>query len=227
MRTLFVADPLVSGPRVIEGDEAHHARSVLRLSVGDRCRVVDGCGHDAEAEVRSCQRHHIDLDVAEVRLREPPRSHMLTVALAAPKGSRLDDVVRGLVELGVGGIVILGCERSSRLPQLDRLQRVAREALKQCRGCYLPEIRIEPDFTQWTPTGNLIVLDPKGGKQDIAKPEASTLVIGPEGGLTSDEEHQLLAYGASPLRLVSTILRIETAALAATAVMAHAWEHHD
>ena len=227
MRTLFIGEQLSLGTLSIEGDEAHHARSVLRLNAGDRCRLVDGKGHDALAVVEACKRHQLDVRVEEVALREPPKGHQLTVALAAPKGSRLDDVVRGLVEMGVGAITILDCERSSRLPQLERLRRVAREALKQCRGCYAPIIHIEPEFNAWKPNGQLVMLDPNGSRQNLAEPVPTTLVIGPEGGLTPAEEQRLRDMGAKPLRLVSTILRIETAALAATAVMAHAWEHHD
>ena len=93
MRTLFVDEQLKAGPLSLHGDEAHHARSVLRLSAGDRCRLVDGIGHDAEAEVVAIKRHELDVSVADVMHRNPPAGKLLTVALAAPKGGRLDDVV--------------------------------------------------------------------------------------------------------------------------------------
>lgn len=227
MRTLFAPTPLCAGELLLEDAEAHHGRTVLRLKAGDRCRLVDGQGAAAEASVLICDRHQLRLAVTQPDLFQPPPSHHLTVAMAAPKGSRLDDVTRALVEIGVGQITLINSERASRMPQLDRLERIAREALKQCRGHFLPRLSMVDDFLTWRPSGRLVMLDPRGGAVAMGPIQPTTLVIGPEGGLTAAEEKHLLDHGAQAMRLLGTILRIETAAIAAAAVMTYAWEDHD
>ena len=225
MRTLLVAAPLCSGLVDIVGDEAHHGRSVLRLGEGDVVRLADGAGAVAEGVVRRVGRHAIAIEVGPVD--QPPSgpAQHLTVAVAAPKGDRFADLVRGLTELGVGAILPLICERGERIPGLDRARRVAVEALKQCRRPVLPRIGPVADFsTLKALPGRRIVLDPAGGPAQPGDPSPTVLIIGPEGGFTYDERQALLADGAVAVRLATPVLRIETAALAAAAVWSAAWE---
>ena len=227
MRTLLSTAPLIAGTVVIAGDEAHHGRSVLRLRVGDELRLADGAGRCGHGTVLGIARDQLDVRIDKVDQLPKEAAHQLTVVLAPPKGDRLSDVVRGLTELGVGTIRLLECERSERLPgKLDRLQRVAAEALKQCRRAYLPTFGLPATIQTLAGAGDeLIVLDRMGSAPSQSVPRPLTLVIGPEGGLTVDELALLTAAGAVAVRVAGPILRIETAALAAAAVWASAWEH--
>lgn len=225
MRTLLVAPPLRSGSVDIVGDEAHHGRSVLRLGEGDAVRLADGAGAVAEGVVRRVDRHAIVVEAGPVDHPAPGPAQDLTVAVAAPKGDRFTDLVRGLTELGVGAILPLVCERGERIPGLDRAQRVAAEALKQCHRPILPRIGPVADFSTLKGLpGRRIVLDPAGAPAQPGDPSPTVLIIGPEGGFTYDERQALLAGGAVAVRLATPILRIETAALAAAAVWSAAWE---
>jgi 16S rRNA (uracil1498-N3)-methyltransferase len=226
MRTLLVQAPVRTGEAVVEGDEAHHARAVLRLKVGDEVRVADGAGRAGVAVVSGIGREALCLEVTAIEELLPDRAALITVAVAAPKGDRLADLVRGLTELGVGTIQLLQTERGERLPgNADRLRRIAAEALKQCRRSHLPGIVPACTITALAASGALLrVLDRAGAPPRTGAPAPVTLVVGPEGGLTTAELAELAAAGAVATRLAGPILRIETAALAAAAVWAAAWE---
>ncbi len=226
MRTLLVQAPVQTGEAVVDGDEAHHARAVLRLKVGDEVRVADGAGRAGLAVVAGIGREALCLEVTAVEELAPDRAGLITVAVAAPKGDRLADLVRGLTELGVGTIQLLQTERGERQPgNAERLRRIAAEALKQCRRSHLPEILPSCSITALAASGAVLrVLDRAGAPPRTGAPAPVTLVVGPEGGLTVAELAELAAAGAVAMRLAGPILRIETAALAAAAVWAAAWE---
>ena len=228
MRTLLAPEPLASGELTIDGDEAHHGLRVLRLRAGETVRLADGAGRIAPAEVLAAGRE-LRLRVGPVESLAAERCAVLTVAVAPPKGDRWTDLVRGLTELGVGAIRPLRCARGEREPaSLDRARRIAGEALKQSRRGWLPRLGPVIDIAGLAAGGErLIIGDPAGGPPAPGRPLPTTLVVGPEGGLTPDETSALVAAGAVRVRLAGPVLRIETAALAAAAVWASAWEHAD
>jgi 16S rRNA (uracil1498-N3)-methyltransferase len=225
MRTLLIT-PLHVGSCTITGDEAHHVRDVLRLRVGETVRCADGAGRVGIGSVMALGRHEVNVDVSEVMEIPAGPAQGITVACAAPKGDRFADLVRQLTELGVGEILPLACARGERIPgNLERVRRVATEALKQCRRPVLPVIGPVVDCpTLLASNRRLVLLSPQGDRPRPGPPGRVTLVIGPEGGFTDEETRLLMSGGAESVRLASTILRIETAALAAAAVWTAAWE---
>ena len=227
MRTLL-ADSLTAGWVEIRGDEAHHGRTVLRLAQGDHIRLADGAGQVAAGVVAQVARDRLVIHcVAPTPVEDPPAIH-LTIAAAAPKGDRLADLVRMLSELGVGRYVPLLTERGEREQvNAQRLDRIAREALKQSRRGRL--LAIDPPRSLAELGGILVVCDPAGKPARPGPMSEITVIIGPEGGLTAAELAALAARGAMAVRLGGNILRIETAAAAAAAVWGTAWEarHHD
>ena len=225
MRTLLVPAPLVPGTMVLTGDEAHHGRTVLRLAVGDALRLADGAGRAGEGAVVEVARDRLVVHLDTVAVLSADPAALLTVVVAAPKGDRFTDLVRQLTELGVGAILPLQCERGERLPGLDRAQRVAAEALKQCRRAFLPTIGPVVDFpTLAALPGRRIVLDREGQVANPGIPGPTVLIVGPEGGFTVDERQALVTMPSSLVRLAGPVLRIETAAFAAAAVWSAAWE---
>jgi len=227
MRTLMVAAPLVAGEVEVVGGEAHHGRSVLRLSTGDVLRLVDGAGRWARAEVVAVERHRILTRVDGVQSGAELAMQAVTLAVAPPKGGRFDDVVRAATELGVGAIRPLVCERVTREPNLERSRRVAVEALKQCGRVHLPQIGPALDFpTLAELPGRRIVGDPRGGPLVPGILVVTTVIVGPEGGFTANEDAALAGWGVEAVRLAGPVLRIETAALAACAVLASVWEQY-
>lgn len=204
-----------SGGIVLDDATGHHLRKVLRLRDGDPVGVTDGHG-------RWCLAVSV-IDAATVRLEstspvvcEQPASRAITIAAAIPKGDRLDWMVQKVTELGVDRLVLLHADRSVvrwRAERIDhhlqRVQRIADEALRQSRRVF--RLRIDAPMTAADVLGDHAVAEP-GGRR-LTRDDTS-VAIGPEGGW-SDEE---LAVARDRIGLGPTVLRTETAAIAASAL---------
>ena len=141
----------------------------------------------------------------------------LTIGFAPAKGDRPEWTVQKLTELGVDRIVPLRTARSVVRWEGDRgsaavarLRRVAREALMQSRRCWLPEVT---DVCAPSALPGAVLAEPGGPHLSLAHP---TVLVGPEGGWAPEE----LATAAATVSLGPSILRAETAALAAAVLLA-------
>ena len=191
----------------LDPDAEHHLRRVLRLRDGEAVTVTDGAGRWRACRV-SGPGIEVDGDVVMVA-----RPLELTVAVAVPKQDRPEWVVQKLTELGVDRIVLLHAARSvvrwdgDRAPRhLERLRRVASEAAMQSRRVWLPVVDGPVDAAELLPRS--VVAEP-GGRALAASD--TTVAVGPEGGWTPDE----LSLARDRVSLGDTVLRVETAALAA------------
>jgi 16S rRNA (uracil1498-N3)-methyltransferase len=201
-----VADPVLDDPTV------HHLRRVLRLRDGEPITVTDGagawrCGSFVDGRVEPAG------DVTVARAPDPP----LTLAVAPPKGERAEWLVQKCTEAGVDRIVWLAAERSvvrwdgeRGERQLTRLRRIATEAALQSRRVWLPALEGPVPAVDVLP--GAAIAEPGG--RPIGAGD-TTIAIGPEGGW-SEQESKL---AASHVSLGPNVLRVETAALVAVALM--------
>jgi 16S rRNA (uracil1498-N3)-methyltransferase len=218
---------------VLSGAEGRHAATVRRLRPGERADVGDGAGLVAECVVTA--RGGFGLELAVRARREVPRPDpAITVIQAIPKGDRGEAAVEGLTEVGVDRIVpwaaarcvaVWAGDRGAR--SLARWRSTAREAAKQSRRAWVPEVT-EPASTgqvaaMIAAASCAIVLDPEAGRSlgRLEPPPSGglLLVVGPEGGITGDEGQAFLAAGASACQLGPTVLRTSTAGMVAAAVL--------
>jgi 16S rRNA (uracil1498-N3)-methyltransferase len=229
--------PLVStGLLTLNDREAHHVRDVLRLRHDDAVEVFDDAGAVGEGKLQ------LDPTGAHVRVetvrRAPPTALKLTIASAIPKAARADWLVEKLSELGVDAFIPLETARSVVVPEgknkLDRWARLATEAAKQSHRNGV--MRIEPvapltrAIESAMSTGQAWHLStapgavPIAGKlfSSAATPRELLLFVGPEGGWTPEEIDRFTRGGVPGVSLGGTILRIETAAIAAAALVAAA-----
>jgi 16S rRNA (uracil1498-N3)-methyltransferase len=216
---------------VLSGAEGRHAATVRRLRPGERADVSDGAGLVAECVVTA---RGAGLELAVRARREVPRPDpAITVVQAIPKGDRGEAAVEGLTEVGVDRIVpwtaarcvaVWAGERGAR--SLARWRSTAREAAKQSRRAWLPEVT-EPASTgqvaaMIAAASCAVVLDPEA-RESLGRLEPPSgdlvVVVGPEGGITDDEAKAFLAAGATARRLGPTVLRTSTAGIAAAAVL--------
>jgi 16S rRNA (uracil1498-N3)-methyltransferase len=218
---------------VLSGAEGRHAAGALRLRPGERADVGDGAGLVAECVVAAQSGRGLELTV-QARRTVPRPDPLITVVQAIPKGDRGELAVAEMTEVGVDRIVpwaaarcvpVWRGERGAR--SLNRWRVTAREAAKQSRRAWITEVA-EPasaaDVAQLiAKAACAVVLDP-GAAQSLGRlspPEAGDLVVivGPEGGITDEENAAFAAAGATPCGLGPTVLRTSTAGTVAAAVL--------
>jgi 16S rRNA (uracil1498-N3)-methyltransferase len=238
---LFLVPALPDGDLyTLDGPEGHHAATVMRLGVGEAVRLGDGLGSTVDAIVVAATRGALTLSLGRRRF-EPPPAPRLVVVQAIPKGERGELAVQAMTEVGADGIVPWSAARCVAVWKGDRGARsrqrwvdTAREAAKQARRAWLPEIG-EPATTRTVESllraaaaGVVLHEEASTPLSTVDLPAAGdvVVVVGPEGGITDDELAAFTRAGGSPARLGTTVLRTSTAgvaALAALSVRLHRW----
>lgn len=217
----YVNSPLGPGSVGIEGAEARHMAAVCRLRPGDAVCLFNGDGAEYPGRVLSVAKMLVEVEVTERRFANRERTFHLTITSAVPKAHRAEFMIEKLTELGVSRFVPLRTARSVVHPadgKLDKLRRTVIEASKQCGRNAL--MTIDP-VTDWAdvlkkddwPASRWIA--DATGVADGNPVNDRVLAIGPEGGWTPDELSAGSAAGWKIGTLGSTVLRVETAAIAA------------
>jgi 16S rRNA (uracil1498-N3)-methyltransferase len=232
---VFLVPPggLTPGVITLAGAEGHHAAAVRRLRPGERADVSDGAGTLAECVVTSVGKDSVTLDIRAVHAVPPPRPR-LVVAQALAKGDRGELAVELMTEVGVDSVIPWAAERSITRWQAERgakalakWRATAREAAKQSRRAWLPEV------TELATTAALakraataaraIVLEADASVKlhELPLPEADDILlfVGPEGGISPAERATLRDAGATEARLGPLVLRTSTAGAAAAAIL--------
>lgn len=229
LRRVHLAPERIDGARGFLGPEARrYLADVLRLSPGDRVEVFDGRGGRYDAAIEAGF-ESVALGPREEAARAPVE---LALVVALAKGEKMDLVVQKATELGVARILPFAAERSVvRLePQKGeeraaRWRRIAGEASRQCGRADVPEVRPPAELAAalgaLAPGARLVLFHPGGGPLSrLAGPvESLAAVVGPEGGLTDAEVSACEAVGALRASLGPRILRAETAAIVALALL--------
>jgi 16S rRNA (uracil1498-N3)-methyltransferase len=236
MRRRFFVDQVRNGQAEISGEDAKHLTRVLRVEVGQRYEISDN--HSVYlAEIETARKEQVTFRTLEkLPVVEPPLRMILCAAII--KFDHFEWMIEKATELGVAEIVPMitvrtekGLEKAAH-KRLERWRRIGLEASQQSRRAHLPQIA-EP--TPWpdalaTEAAYRYALDENASRPlATAFPEArhaedaAALLVGPEGGWTEEERAGFTAAGWAPVSLGPSILRAETAALAALAVVSAAW----
>ena len=234
IRRFFLARPPAEGRVELLPGDREHALRVLRIGAGDRLIGLDGRGGVWPLAVRRVEGDRLELEPAgEARFEPAPGSEdaplpWIEVALSFPKGNRVEEMLDRLTQLGAAAIAELRSERGGQRSDAlagarkVRADRILREACKQSGRAWLPELLTEPG----TEPAERILLDPSAERslsewiRSVPRPRRISVLVGPEGGFTDPERASFVAAGAVPLRLGPHVLRLETAAEAAMAVLA-------
>lgn len=220
-------------------NEAVHARRVLRLRPGDRVQLIDGVGALFEAELAEVGETVLARIVEKLDAATAPVA--LTIYQGLPKFDKLEFIAQKAAELGASRLVPVRMRRSVvRLnaeegkKKQERLDRIAREAMKQCGRADRIEILEPVGFNEaldmfreehmmlmpWEEARGRRIRDEHGenpGARSVG------LLIGPEGGIAPEEARAAETAGAKSVTLGPRILRAETAAVAAMALVMHLW----
>jgi len=232
-RRRFFVDWVANGAAELTGEDARHLALVLRAEPGQRYEVSDN--HAAYlAEITSVTRNKVGFRILE----DLPGEGIVvpvTLVLSLIKFDRLEWILEKATELGVARILLAEAGRSEKglmaasVKRIERWRRILREAGQQSRRVSLPEI------TEGRPLGEVLAGSFPSGVYLDERPGATPLLthvlrhrcprmsiaVGPEGGWTEADYEVLVRRGWVPLSLGPGILRTETAAIAAIAVLAH------
>jgi 16S rRNA (uracil1498-N3)-methyltransferase len=221
------------GETVLDPVQAHHARDVLRLTDGAEVEVFDDAGRVGRG-VLLINGSAVAVRVERVDDAAPARQSVrLTVAAAVPKGERADWMVEKLSELGVAAFIPLAAARSVVLPEgknkRERWVRIATEAAKQSRRVGVMRIgelsrpgdvlKGEGPFWHLSTESEAAPVEIAQAIAALGPASSVCAVVGPEGGWTDEELRLFTNAGAQAVRLTETVLRVETAAVAAAAVV--------
>ena len=227
MRRRWIADELDRDRAALTGQHAAHLARVLRARVGQEFDIATG-DRVRLGRVTSVGDDRVEFELgAEVEA--VPQSET-TVVLAIFKFDRFEWAVEKCTELGAARIVPMIARRTdahlahAALKRVERWRRIAHEAAQQSRRVAPPEIS-EPvrikDALRLEATTRVILAETErqASLKDFFLQDGSVaLAIGPEGGWTEDELKMFADAGWSSASLGSTILRAETAAIAALAI---------
>ena len=242
--SVFHATPAgLSGARVgsalsIDGPEARHAVSVMRMQPGEAIELVDGSGRRVRGTIASVDgRDSLGIDVTDV-IDEPAPGLRLTVIQALPKGEHAELAVDLMTQVGVDVIVPWAAQRCVAQWKPDRAEKARAKwqaassaAAKQSRRARTPVVSDLASFAgacALVSHADLALLlheeatDSLSGRQ-LPASGAIVIIVGPEGGLADDERAGFRESGAIEVRLGPTVLRSSLAgAVAVTAIAASA-----
>ena len=233
-RRRFIADELVGDRATLTGPHAAHLARVLRARVGQEYEIATG------GEVHTARIVDVSGERVELQLMgkvEAERLRPITLAIAVFKFDRFEWAIEKCTELGVLRIVPLIARRtdahlaSAAQKRVERWRRIAREASQQSRRSNEPDIA-EPvklnAYLQHERTLLRVLLSEKEKEVQLrdysSGAEDIVLAVGPEGGWAENEFEMFQSAGWKFASLGGTILRAETAAIAALAIVGAASE---
>jgi 16S rRNA (uracil1498-N3)-methyltransferase len=241
----FYISPENWDPRALtlRGNEAHHARDVLRMKRGDRVVVFNGRGREITVEIVEVARDEVHLRKLQEN-ESPPLRCRITLGQAIPKGKNMDLIVQKAVEIGAAEIAPMISERT--IVDLDaeeaeqkrlKWQQIAIEAAKQCGQNWLPTVQVPRKLKDFFAQQHAHDLRLIGSLQPDAlhlrhilseyrerhgdRPQSVLMMVGPEGDFTPAELALAKTHSCRPITLGPIILRVETAAIYCLSVLSY------
>jgi 16S rRNA (uracil1498-N3)-methyltransferase len=221
----FLPELPPAGAAAVDGDCAHHLAHVLRARPGQTVVVADGRGGSAPATVLAVERHTVRLEVGH-KQQVPPPGGRVHVAFAPPRLSRAEWLFEHGTEVGIDVFQPLWTARTR--PQGERPERwlrIVRAAAGQCDRDWLPEVRPARELADFLADKALpearFVAEPGAPSLSTLAPRGTDvlLLVGPEGGFAAEEREQVRGAGFVAGGLGPHVLRTETAALVAAALV--------
>ncbi len=229
---LFYSPNITPPLHTLAEEESKHCVRVLRLSVGDQLFITDGNGNLYRCRIVEAHQHHCTVEVVETFAEYEKLPYSLTMAVAPTKNiDRFEWFLEKATEVGVSRFIPIECDHSERRSiKHERELRVITSAVKQSLKAYHPQL------DELTPLKQIITTPFHGQKfiahcdksfgervflpAAIKKNENVLILIGPEGDFSPEEIKFAVANGFQPISLGTQRLRTETAAVAATIMVA-------
>ena len=236
----FVDTPLAPNTTVTLDESVTRHIHVLRLAAGDDVCLFDGSGHEFRARLDAINKRDATASLADATQPDTEARYAITLAQGIAGGDKMDWLIEKAVELGINavaplqterGVVRLSGERAAK--RVQHWQALVQAACEQCGRARVPVVAPVATLREWLAAAKStdtprVLLSPRGTQsltqwavQSCTHIEGNgiVLLIGPEGGLSPDEEALAEAAGFLPLTLGRRILRTESAALAAVSAL--------
>lgn len=243
MPRFFIDADLHADAVLLLPEELTRHIQVLRLVPGDPIMLFNGQGGQYAARLVDIGRRGATAHLGKHEATEAEPPYTVTLAQGIAGGGKMDWLIEKAVELGVARVVPLVTNRGVvRLTSERAAQRQAhwlalvQAACEQCGRNRVPQVQAPGELNRWLiglppspAAGELrLMLSPRahlafGALPDAAPPAGVTLLVGPEGGLSPEEETAALEAGFTALSLGPRVLRTETAGIAFLAALAARW----
>jgi 16S rRNA (uracil1498-N3)-methyltransferase len=229
----------------LDGDEHHHLSKVARIKPKEKVWLFDERGINYLARVEEITKERTRLAILERQVPTEPRVK-ITLAQALVKSKKMNVILQKATELGVTTIIpVITARTVVRIEEkaekkLERWQKIIHAAAKQSKIPLLPSISSPVTLERLVEErgeARKLVLSENTGKylrailvhrsgSDVEReelPSSVIILVGPEGGWTSEEEEYILNHGYEAVSLGRQVLRAETAALSSLAMISHFW----
>lgn len=240
MSRFYVKPESVKDKKIyVTGEESHHIIDVMRLGEGNLVTVFDGTGKEYEGKIASIANKRVSIDISKIKVADKKRLLSISLAQAMPKRDKMDLIVQKATELGVEEILpieslrtVVKSKKDRRQSKIERWQKIAIEASKQCGRTELPKIQNITSFNSLLdsmakydytimPCLSVGVITLKSALKGRNKQARVLVIIGPEGGFSEEEINRAREKGATLVTLGNLVLKSDTAAIAAVSILNH------
>ena len=230
----FFTETINESKGIISGDDAKHIAKVLRMHAGEKLVACDCQGYDYDCVIESLSDKEVELSVERKYPSETEPSVSVTLYQAMPKSDKMELIIQKAVELGVSAIVPVQTKRCVSRPdaksmakKLERYNRIALEAAKQCGRGRIPQVLPMLDFADAIKAmkeDQRAFLFYENSTSSFRKEleqgvNSVSIMVGAEGGFEEEEVQKALDLGIASQSLGKRILRCETAPLAALSII--------
>ncbi|ENZ76411.1 MULTISPECIES: 16S rRNA (uracil(1498)-N(3))-methyltransferase [Ralstonia] len=236
----FVDTPLAPNTTVTLDESVTRHIHVLRLAAGDDICLFDGSGYEFRARLDAINKRDATASLVDATQPDTEARYAITLAQGIAGGDKMDWLIEKAVELGVNAVAPLQTERGvvrlsgeRAVKRVQHWQALVQAACEQCGRARVPVVAPVATLREWLATAKStdaprVLLSPRGAQsltqwavQSRTRIVGSgiVLLIGPEGGLSPDEEALAESAGFLPLTLGRRILRTESAALVAVSAL--------
>ena len=226
----------------ITGDDAFHIARALRMAVGDEITIADMQGNEHLCRLEKIRDEEVDCIILETKAGKTESPLEITLYMGYPKGDKLETVIQKAVELGASRIVPFESSRCVKRPRADkaekqgaRLSRIAEEAAKQCGRAKIPQVLPPISFKEMISLAakdTLSLFCYEGDGTESLKrvletentQDSLSVIVGCEGGFSTDEANSAKEAGLRLVNLGPRILRCETAPIYVLSAISYRYE---
>lgn len=229
--------------KLSDKEDLKHLTKVLRAKIGEKFEICNGQNCEYEAKLIQIEKDFAEFKILEEKLQNRETNFKVYVYQGYPKGQKMELIIQKLTEIGVFEIIPVIMKRSvvqlkedKEEKKIQRFQKIIDEAAKQCKRGVIPKIKPVMSFKEAVDDASskdLILvpyeLENQKNLKNILNNNKSinsiAIFIGPEGGFEETEIKELIKNKANTITLGNRILRTETAAIIASAIVVYELEN--